>query len=100
MTRTSAFEIILLVVGVGAAYLGFAFINNLYLEEGEFTWLMLVSIFLWLIMILQFILMSLNVNISKNQLEEIRNISRLTRLIEEDIHEAKETASVSRKKKR
>ncbi len=77
MAKTNFFEIILLVVGISAAYLGFSFINQLYLAEGALGWDMVIAIFLWLIMLLLFILLSLNVNIAKNQLQEIQHISKL-----------------------
>ncbi|HLD87324.1 MAG TPA: hypothetical protein VJB12_04630 [Candidatus Nanoarchaeia archaeon] len=77
MAKTNAFEIILLLVGISAAYLGFKFINLLFLADGALSWNMILAIFLWLIMLLLFILMSLQVNVAKNQLLEIQRIAKV-----------------------
>ena len=77
MAKINFFEIILLLVGISAAFLGFKFINLLYLADGYLSWNMILAIFLWLIMLLLFILMSLQVNVAKNQLNEIQRIAKV-----------------------
>lgn len=75
MARISAFEIVLLVVGIAAAILGFLFINQVFSEEGKITWLMIIAVFNWLTLLVLFISLSLAVDISKKQLEEIKNLA-------------------------
>lgn len=75
MARISAFEIVLLVVGIAAAILGFLFINQVFSEEGKITWLMVIAVFNWLTLLVLFISLSLAVDISKKQLEEIKNLT-------------------------
>ena len=76
MPKLSTFEFILLIVGVGAAFLGFKLINQLYISDGGLSWLMVISIFNWLILLVLFILLSLTVDISKKGLEELRNLKK------------------------
>ena len=73
--RTNAFDIVLLVVGVGAAILGFQLINQVYKSEaGQLSWLMIIAIFNWLTLIVMFILLSLMVDMSRKELNEIRTM--------------------------
>jgi len=72
--KISAFEIILLVVGVGASILGFQLINQVYAVQQELSWLMVIAIFNWLMLLILFIALSLGVDISKKQLEEMKNL--------------------------
>lgn len=74
-TKISAFEVILLIVGVAAAFLGFHLINRAYIVEKEITWMMIIAIFNWLMLIVLFVLLSLTVDISKKQLAEIKNLA-------------------------
>lgn len=97
MAKINLFEMVLLVVGVSAAYLGFKFINVMYLSEGGLSWNMVIAIFLWLIMLLLFILMSLNVNIGKNQLVEIQRISNLIR---QEVYQGAKKGYLAHRKKR
>ena len=67
--RMNVFEIVLLVVGLAAAFLGFQMINQLYrAENGQLSWLMIIAIFDWLT------LLSLMVDVSKRELNETRNL--------------------------
>ena len=71
--KMSIFEIVLLIVGLGAAVLGFQLINQVYKTEGgQTSWLMIIAIFNWLTLLILFILLSLMVDVSKKELREIR----------------------------
>ncbi|MBI3027233.1 hypothetical protein HYY70_03895 [Candidatus Woesearchaeota archaeon] len=74
-SRMNVFEIVLLVVGIGAAILGFQLINQAYkVESGQISWLMIIAIFNWLALLVLFILLSLMVDISKKELNEIKTL--------------------------
>lgn len=73
--KISAFEVILLIVGIAAAFLGFHLINRAYIVEKEITWMMTIAIFNWLMLIVLFVLLSLTVDTSKKQLAEIKNLA-------------------------
>ena len=70
-TRLSAFEILLLAVGIAAGILGFQLINQLYILDGKLSWLMITSIFSWLTLLVLFILLSITVDVSKKQLAKM-----------------------------
>ena len=73
--KINVFEIVLLIVGVGAAVLGFQFINQVYqAENGQLSWLMIIAIFNWLTLLVMFILLSLMVDTSKKELNEIKTM--------------------------
>lgn len=73
--RMGIFEVVLLIVGVGAAFLGFQLINQVYrLENSQLSWLMIIAIFNWLTLLIMFILLSLMVDVSKKELREIRTM--------------------------
>ena len=77
-TKTNAFEIVLLVVGIGAAVLGFQLINQAYkLEGSQLSWMMVIAIFSWLTLIVLFILLSLMVDVSKKEFNEIKTMIHL-----------------------
>jgi hypothetical protein len=72
-TRINAFDVVLLAVGIGASYLGFMLINTVYSIEGnKLSWMMTITIFCWLILLVLFIMLSLIVDISRKELREIR----------------------------
>lgn len=73
-SKISAFEIVLLVVGIAAAFLGFQLINQAYSIEKEVSWLMVIAIFSWLTLLVLFISLSLAVDVSKKQLEETKRM--------------------------
>ena len=73
-TRINAFEIVLLIVGVTAGFLGFKLINQVYVAEGTVGWLMVIAIFTWLMLLILFISLSVAVDVSKKQLIELKNI--------------------------
>lgn len=71
--KADVFEIVLLVVGIGASFLGFQFINKVFdLEKGQLSWPMLIAIFGWLTLLVLFILLSLIVDNSKKELEQMK----------------------------
>ena len=74
-SKMNVFEIVLLIVGVGAAILGFQLINQVYrAESGQLSWLMIIAIFNWLTLLVMFILLSLMVDVSKRELNEIKTM--------------------------
>lgn len=73
-TQVSAFEIVLLMVGITAAVLGFLFINQVYLIERKISWLMVIAIFNWLMLLVLFVSLSIAVDVSKRQLAEMKNV--------------------------
>ena len=74
----NVFEMVLLVVGLGAALLGFGFINTVYKSENyQLSWLMIIAIFSWLTVLIMFILLSLMVDVSKKELKEIKTMIEL-----------------------
>ena len=71
--KTNIFDIVLLVVGISAAVLGFQLINKAYMaENGQLSWLMIIAIFNWLTLLVMFILLSVMVDVSKKELKEIK----------------------------
>ena len=73
--KMNIFEMVLLVVGLGAAFLGFQLINSAYkADNGQLSWLMVIAIFSWLTLLVMFILMSLMVDVSKKELKEIKTM--------------------------
>ena len=73
--RASVFDVVLLVAGIGAAVLGFQLINQAYrAESGQVSWLMIISIFSWLSLLVMFILLSVMVDVSKKELSEIKTL--------------------------
>lgn len=73
--KMNVFELILLVVGIGAAILGFHLINQVYnADNGQISWLMIIAIFNWLTLLILFILLSLMVDVSKKELNEIKTM--------------------------
>ena len=69
--RLSVFEIAILFVGILLTYFGFRIVMSLYQYYGEFSWSMMITIFVWLILLVMFILLSLGVDANKRQLKEI-----------------------------
>ncbi len=73
--KTDIFEVVLLVIGIGAAVLGFRLINEVYkAENNQLSWLMIIAIFSWLTLLVLFILLSLMVDVSKKELNEIKTM--------------------------
>lgn len=73
--KVNFFDVILLIVGLGASILGFHLIKQAYRAEGaQFSWLMIIAIFSWLTLLVMFILLSLMVDVSRKELAEIRTM--------------------------
>lgn len=71
--KIGIFDVVLLLVGIGAAVLGFQFINQVYkADNGQISWQMIIAIFTWLTLLVLFILLSLMVDVSKKELNEIK----------------------------
>ena len=75
--KFNVFEIVLLVVGICAGILGFQLINQVYKIEGKLSWLMVIAIFSWLTLLVLFILLSLMVDVSKKELNEVKQMIHL-----------------------
>lgn len=67
-TKISAFEVIVLIVGIAAAFLGFQLINQVYDVEKQISWSMVSAIFSLLMLLVLFILLSIGIDIFKKQL--------------------------------
>ena len=76
-TGISTFEIVLLIVGIGVAILGFNLINQVYTAEAKISWLMIIAIFNWLMLMVLFVSLSLAVDISKKHLSETKRMVEL-----------------------
>ena len=76
-SKISVFEMILLVVGIAAAVLGFQLVNQAYNIEKEVSWLMVIAIFSWLTLLVLFISLSISVEVAKKQLEETKKMAEL-----------------------
>lgn len=77
MSKFTVFEGVLLGVGLLASVLGFHLINQLFISEGTMSWLMVVSIFNWLILLVLFVLLSLVVDLSRRGVDELQKIVKL-----------------------
>ncbi|MBI5388965.1 hypothetical protein HZB01_01135 [Candidatus Woesearchaeota archaeon] len=76
---TGFFDVMLLIVGCAVAFFGFRLINQQYLFDRQMTWSMIIAIFLWLILLVLFILSSMNVDAGRRQLKEIRLLNAVIR---------------------
>ncbi|MBI1936433.1 hypothetical protein HYS31_08430 [Candidatus Woesearchaeota archaeon] len=73
--KMNMFDIVLLIVGIGASVLGFQLIKQVYVTEGGIpSWLMIIAIFDWLTLLVMFILLSLVVDTSKKELDELKTL--------------------------
>ncbi|MBS3131387.1 hypothetical protein J4212_03060 [Candidatus Woesearchaeota archaeon] len=73
--KLTPFEVVLLVVGLAAAFLGFQLINKVYTSQTELNWLMVIAIFNWLTLLVLFISLSLEVDNSKKTLEQMKKLT-------------------------
>tara|TARA_Y100000310_G_scaffold242976_1_gene247291 strand:+ start:142 stop:405 length:264 start_codon:yes stop_codon:yes gene_type:complete len=73
-TKISTFEIVLLIVGIATAILGFNLINEAYTLQKNISWLMIIAIFNWLMLLVLFVSLSLTVDVTKKQLTEMTNL--------------------------
>ena len=77
IVKINVFEVVLLIVGLTAAFLGFRLINHVYQQELVISWLMVIAIFTWLILLVIFVSLSVVVDVTKKQLAEIKNLSEI-----------------------
>lgn len=77
----SAFEIMVLIVGCAAVLLGFNLINRVYITDYVMGWPMVISIFTWLILLVLFILLSINVDSTRSTLREITEIKNILKKV-------------------
>ena len=75
----STFELMVLIVGCAAVILGFNLINRVYITDYVMGWPMIISIFTWLILLVLFILLSINVDSTRNTLKEITEIKDIVK---------------------
>ena len=80
-TEISTFELMVLIVGVAAVVLGFNLINRVYITDYTMGWPMVISIFTWLILLVLFILLSINVDSTKQTLKEITEIKNILKKV-------------------
>ena len=77
IAKISAFEVVLLIVGITSAILGFKLINLVHSQDGTVSWMMVIAIFNWLTLLVLFISLSLAVDVSKKQLAQMVEIANL-----------------------
>jgi|TARA_B100001964_G_scaffold245721_1_gene335150 hypothetical protein len=74
MQKVSTFEVVLLIAGITTTILGFQLINQVFVKEGGMSWLMVIAIFNWLMLLVLFVSLSLAVDVTKKQLNETRHL--------------------------
>ena len=84
--KLSIFEIAILFIGIVLTFFGFRIIMSLYRYYGEFGWLMVITIFVWLILLVLFILLSIGVDANRRQVKEI---TLLRQIVHETMKETK-----------
>lgn len=90
------FEKTLLVVGLGVTIVGFFLIRAAYKSEQGLTWLMLLTIFSWLTLLILFIVSSLNADVKEELVRILSEHVEETKLLKEIAHEQlKETRELS-----
>ena len=82
---STAFEKMLLIVGIAVGIIGFWFINKIFYQEPVLSWQFLMSTFLWLIMILIIILTDSNESIKEELSIIIKEHIEETKLLKEEI---------------
>jgi hypothetical protein len=86
------FEVMILAVGVALTMFGFIMLSRLYKADGAVTWAMMQTVFLWLVLLVLFMLLSVGVDANRRQLQEIKLLKEIikdelagTRLMKEEI---------------
>ncbi|MFH0868400.1 MAG: hypothetical protein V1831_03730 [Candidatus Woesearchaeota archaeon] len=95
---STAFEKMLLVVGVAIGIIGFWFINTIYYDQPGLSWQFLTSVFLWLTLIFLVILTDSNESIKEELSIIIREHIGETKLLKEEVKSLNENLSKKRKK--
>ncbi|NOZ80706.1 MAG: hypothetical protein GXP63_03450 [DPANN group archaeon] len=81
------FEKILLVVGLGVTVVGFFLIQEAYKSDQGLTWLMLLTIFSWLTLLILFIVSSLNADVKEELVRILTEHIEETKLLKDIAHE-------------
>jgi len=90
------FEKGLLVVGLGVTVIGFFLIKTAYNNEQGLTWLMLLTIFSWLTVLILFIVSSLNADVKEELVSILTEHMEETKLLKELSYEQlKETREMT-----
>ena len=79
--KTSAFEKLLLIIGLLILVLGYFLINKVFISEGyDLSWGFLQTVFLWLLMVIFIVMLAIGEDIKEglllDQFEEIRALRR------------------------
>lgn len=88
--KASAFEKLLLFIGLAVGIVGFWLINNMYGAEPGLTWPLIESLFLWFLLIFIIILTDSNESIKEELSLVIKEHIEETRLIKEEVALSKE----------
>jgi uncharacterized membrane protein YcjF (UPF0283 family) len=100
--RFSFFEVVLFIVSLAVTFWGFKFINELYQADAQkSSWLMVIAIFQWLTLLIIFVLLSLKVEVEREQLREVRLLTRISAMQVEEIRLVRDVlGKVPRRKKK
>ncbi|MFH1591725.1 MAG: hypothetical protein ABIC95_07430 [archaeon] len=85
--KINFFEKVLLIVGLGVTIVGFFLIRAAYMSEKGLTWLMLLTIFSWLTVLILFVVSSLNADVKEELVRILNEHVEETRLLKEIAHE-------------
>jgi len=91
------FRLMLLLVSLTVTYFGFKFINSIYQQDGQYTWLMIISIFQWLTLLIIFVQLALKVESHPDLISEVRRLTHLSALQVEEIRKLREEISAKKK---
>ena len=94
--QVTFFEKVLLLVGIAAAVVGFYLIKVAYNPAEGITWLMLLSIFSWLTLLLLFVVSSVSTDVKEELSQMIKEQTQETRLLKELTHEMLEELRMTR----
>lgn len=75
--KFSLFEMMILLVGILLTYFGFNTVSYLYQIDQMISWEMMTTIFTWLMLLVLFILLSMGVDASRRQLEEVKLLKEI-----------------------
>ena len=90
------FEKVLLVVGLGVTLVGFFLIQAAYKSDQGLTWLMLLTIFSWLTLLILFVVSSLNADVKEELVRILSEHVEETKMLKEIAHEQlKETRELT-----
>ena len=95
--KINFFEKVLLIVGLMVTIVGFFLIRAAYMTEKDLTWLMLLTIFSWLTVLILFVVSSLNADVKEELVRILNEHVEETRLLKEIAHEQlKETQEMKK----